>query len=75
MDADDWSLLKKGALIAVGAIVGLQLLRILKLVFLDLFQTKGNYYLRKQDQLHDRIQFELQRSHLKKSAFSTKILL
>lgn len=43
MDADDWSLVKKGLLIAAGVVVGMQVLRILKLVFLDLFQTKGNY--------------------------------
>jgi hypothetical protein len=43
MNADDWALLKKFALIPIVALVGMQLLRIAKLVFLDLFQTKGNY--------------------------------
>jgi hypothetical protein len=45
MDADDWALLKKFALVPIVALVGMQLLRIAKLVFLDLFQTKD---LRKQ---------------------------
>lgn len=42
MDAAAW-LLNKGILIAVGTVAAIQLLRILKLVFLDLFQTKGKY--------------------------------
>jgi len=43
MDSDtESSMANKGVLI-VAAVVGLQLLRVLKLVTLDRFQTKGKY--------------------------------